>query len=135
MPIVRRSVPILAILVCIIALGSVTGAQAQRTFRATLDGAQETPPNGTTATGTGTVFLNIAETQIIVSLQFSGLSSAQTAAHIHKGARTVPGPIEIALPNGSFTGQTFPITPAQVIDLKAGLLYFNVHSGTFPGGE
>lgn len=82
MPKFCRGVLFLLLLVCMIALGSVT-VTAQRTFHATVDGAQEVPPNASTAIGTGTVTLNPAETQITVSLNFSGLSTGQTAAHVH----------------------------------------------------
>lgn len=91
----RRPVPFLAMFVCMIALGFVSNAHAQRSFHATLDGAQETPPNSTTATGSGTVVLNAAETQVTVSLNFSGLSSAQTAAHIHSPFNYIPRVIEL----------------------------------------
>ena len=36
---------------------------------------------------------------------------------------------------GSIPEQSFPITPAQVAQPRAGLFYFNVHSASFPGGE
>ncbi|HSO96441.1 MAG TPA: CHRD domain-containing protein, partial [Acidimicrobiia bacterium] len=36
--------------------------------------------------------------------------------------------------SGSYS-QSFAITPTQVSDLRAGLLYFNIHNVTFPGGE
>ena len=39
-------------------------------FTATLDGAQQVPPNASTATGSGTVLLNDAETTITVNLNF-----------------------------------------------------------------
>ena len=52
-------------------------------FVATLNGEQETPPNDSTATGRATLLLSPDETTARVSLTFSGLSSAQTDAHIH----------------------------------------------------
>ena len=107
-------------------------AQAQQIFYAALDGAQETPANVSPATGTGTVVLNAAETQITVSLEFSALGSAQTAAHIHSpAARGVAAGVIIGLPNGTFINQTFAVTAGQVADLKAGLWYFNVHTVNF----
>src|SRR5204863_76701 len=71
------------------------------------------------------------------------LTANATASHIH-------GPVTPSNPNPSvlfpFSGvpsatsgaipqQTFAITPTQVGYLQQGLLYFNVHSGNFPGGE
>src|SRR5207247_7642977 len=52
-------------------------------FVANLTGAQETPPNNSTATGTATVLLSPDETTARVSLNFDGLASADTAAHCH----------------------------------------------------
>ncbi|MDQ4120274.1 MAG: CHRD domain-containing protein [Acidobacteriota bacterium] len=112
----------------------VVSAFADTTFTAVLNGLQEAPPNNSTATGGGSVILNSAETQVTITLNFSGLTGTQTATHIHKGERGVTGGVEIGLPNGSFS-QTFPVTALQVADLKAGLWYFNVHSSTFQDGE
>jgi uncharacterized repeat protein (TIGR01451 family) len=105
-------------------------------FVARLDGAQETPPNTSPAKGTGTVLLDIDETTARVSLNFDGLTSAQTDAHIHGPA--APGtaaPPVFSLPAGSFEDFQITLTPAQVRDLKAGLFYINVHSANFPAGE
>jgi aldose sugar dehydrogenase len=105
-------------------------------FVANLNGAQETPPNSSTATGTATVLLGPDETTARVSLNFSGLSNAQTAAHIHgPGAPGVSAPILFPLPNGNVSDFLIALTPANVQDLKNGLLYINVHSNNFPNGE
>jgi glucose/arabinose dehydrogenase len=54
-------------------------------FVATLNGAQETPANNSTGSGAATLLLSPDETTARVSLNFSGLSSAESAAHIHAG--------------------------------------------------
>lgn len=107
---------------------------ADTTFTAVLNGAQEIPPNVSAAKGEGSVILNAAETQITVTLNFSSLTDAPIAAHLHKGERGTAGAVEIELPNFGFS-QTFPVTPDQVAGLKAGLWYFDVHSTAFPDGE
>jgi subtilisin-like proprotein convertase family protein len=113
-----------------------TAAGANRTFVGRLDNAQEVPTNNSTATGSGTVLLNDAENQITVNMSFTGLSSAQTAAHIHAAAHVgVNAPVLFNLGTGTITNATFPVTPAQVAQLRAGLMYFNVHTANFPGGE
>ena len=119
----------------------VSGANAATYFTGTLTQAQEVPPTGSAATGFGRVTLNDAETQITFSLTFSGLSSNQTASHIHGAAP--PGANAPVIFNigsqgttsGTFTALTAAVTPAQVADLKAGLWYFNIHSTNFPNGE
>ncbi len=116
-------------------------ARAETTFTGTLNAAQEVPTNNSTAVGFGRVTLNDAETQITFSLTFSGLGSNQTASHIHN-----PGPPGVNAPvlfnigstdmtSGTFRGLTQPVTAAQVADLKAGKMYFNVHTTLFPAAR
>lgn len=103
---------------------------------ATLDGSQETPPNDSTATGRASLLLSPDEKTARVSLALSGLSSAQTDAHIHGPA--IPGvsaPAIFPLPLGQVSDFSITLTPSQVQDLKNGLLYVNVHSSNFRGGE
>ena len=105
-------------------------------FVATLTGSQETPPNNSTATGRATLLLSPDEKTARVSLTFNGLSSAQTDAHIHGPA--IPGvsaPPVFPMPLGQISDFQINLTPAQVQDLKNGLLYVNVHSSNFPAGE
>lgn len=107
-------------------------------FVANLNGAEETPANNSTATATATLLLNADELTARVSLNsLDGLSSAETAAHIHgPGAPGVSAPILFPLPAaGSFSDFEVALTPADVQNLKAGLLYLNVHSSNFPNGE
>ena len=56
-------------------------------FYANLNGAEEVPPTNSTATGAATLVLSPDEATATVSLNFSGLSSAQTDAHIHGPAQ------------------------------------------------
>ncbi|HLL73450.1 MAG TPA: CHRD domain-containing protein [Pyrinomonadaceae bacterium] len=118
-----------------------SAAQATTTFRAFLKSEQEVPPRQSPASGTGTVILNDAETQITVSLVFGGLTSNQTDAHIHSPAQVgVNAPVRFPIGSqgettGSFRDRVFDVTPTDVANLKAGLMYFNVHSVNFPGGE
>jgi uncharacterized repeat protein (TIGR01451 family) len=105
-------------------------------FTATLTGAQETPPNTSTATGTATLLLSPDEKTARVSLSFSGLSSAQSGAHIHgPGAAGVVAPILFPLPSGNLSDVVIALTSTDVQDLKNGLLYINVHSNNFTNGE
>jgi hypothetical protein len=111
-------------------------SQPSLLFVATLSGAQETPATNSTATGTATILLSPDETTARVSLNFSGLSSAQTAAHIHGPAAVgVPGPILFPLPNGQVSDFEIALSPGQATDLKNGLWYANVHTTNFMSGE
>src|SRR5439155_13578317 len=97
--------------------------------------------NSTTGSGYGRVVLNDAETQITASFYWSGLTGNATDGHIHCCA-----PVGVAAgvffpmapaaaTSGSKVDMTFNITPAQVANLRAGLMYFNIHTASFPGGE
>lgn len=108
-------------------------------FTANLTGAQEVPAIPTTATGYARVVLNESTGMITFTVGFNGLSSAQTASHIHTGVIGVAGPVTIGL--GSIGGTagiisgTAAITPTQITALRSHQFYVNVHSGNFPGGE
>ncbi len=105
-------------------------------FTATLNSAQETPPNNSTAAGTATLMLSPDEQTARVTLNFSGLSAAETAAHIHgPAAPGVVGNVLFPLPNGSFTDFLISPSAADVQNLKNGQLYINVHSSNFLNGE
>jgi hypothetical protein len=124
----------------ILAVMAVT-AKADTTFSAKLSGAQMVPPNASTAVGFGTVILNHSETRITISLDFSGLGSNQTAAHIHGPAG--PGSEAPVLFNlgsqgatsGSFINLSAAVSPGQVAQLRAGKWYFDVHSTKLLHGE
>ncbi len=120
-------------------------ARGQTTFTAFLNGAQEVPSRATPASGTGSVVLNATRTQIVVNLQFTGLTAPMTIAHIHEAAFGVNGSVRfdlgplIALTggglNGTLTNAMFAVTSLQATALEAGNMYFNVHTSTYPGGE
>jgi uncharacterized protein (DUF1800 family) len=103
------------------------------------------PENGavTSATGTSSVLLAADELSALVTLDFNGLTTPQTAAHIHGPAD--PGqtaqPV-FSVPMGTFRDVLWVFQPTgnltiqdQVGALKAGRLYINVHSERYPPGE
>jgi CHRD domain len=115
-------------------------------FTATLFGAQEVANIATPATGSGSLNLsvnmdpyNVSTNTVSGTVVTTGI--AATAAHIHEAAGGINGPIIIPLtesPAGSGVwsipaGTT--ITDAQVASLRAGNMYFNVHSAANPSGE
>ncbi len=105
-------------------------------FVANLNGAQEVPPTNSTAIGTAVLLLSPDEKTARVSLNFSGLSASQTAAHIHGPALPgVSAPALFPLPNGQVSDFQITLLPGQVQDLKNGLWYVNVHTSTFQNGE
>ena len=108
------------------------------TFTATINAASEVPTNTSTATGMGNFTYDKTTKMLSGTVTFTGLTP--TAAHIHKGAVGVSGPVVIPLATAAPV--TSPITLApkaldamQEADLMANLHYVNIHSAAFPDGE
>ena len=62
---------ILFLSLCTLAIAAT--ASAQTTYTAVLSGASEVPANGSTATGSITVVLNAAQTELSITCQFQNL--------------------------------------------------------------
>ncbi len=134
---VKRSISLLFVAAFLCVFSAVIHAE---TFTANLQGVQEVPPSGSTATGYARIFLNESAGTISFIVVFNGLSSNQTDSHIH-----APAPIganaavaigfgAVGGTSGTITG-TRNITPTQIAQLRAHQGYVNVHTANFPGGE
>ena len=106
-------------------------------FDVNATGAAENPP----VTGPGSAFGRFTfdkdTKQLTYFVRVNGLSSNQvTAAHIHRGAVGVNGPIVYPLATEAFAqvSGTITLTDADIADLEAGRFYLNVHSVDNPGG-
>ena len=134
----------------VLGLALASTAFAQTVYVTNLTGGNEVPPVATTATGTATVVLNAAQTQITISCQFQNLVGTYTASHVHgpagPGFNTnvrwgfVGAPAGWILSNSDHDGTlnnyvTVDVLPADVLNLANGLMYVNVHSTFRPGGE
>ncbi len=112
-------------------------ARADTVFIANLTGGQEVPPTGSAATGTATLTLNTAETNIHISIAVNNFTNAITASHVHKAMFGQNGAVQFSI--GAFTGTIdtdwAAPTAANIADLRGNRLYVNVHSTVFPGGE
>jgi hypothetical protein len=124
-----------AVTAIVFALGLAGSASAQN-YNATLDGLQEVPPNASPGSGIGTFTLD-AFNVLSYNITFAGLVATETAAHIHGPASYgVAAGVIFPLPLGSpKIGTVGPLDATQVGYLNAGLLYVNVHSTQYPGGE
>ncbi len=107
-------------------------------FRATLDGAQQSPAVETAGKGTAEVTFD-TETKVAEwTVEYSDLSGPPAAGHFHgpadRGANAgvaVPFEGDLASPiKGSAT-----LTDAQAADLMAGKYYVNIHTAAHKGGE
>jgi len=109
-------------------------ASADVLFRASLTGAQETPPVMTAATGDATLVFDEQTRTLACLVTTTGLVG--TAAHIHAAPAGVPGGIVFPLSGGptTWTG-TFSLTPAETYRLFTEFYYVNVHTMANMNGE
>ena len=122
-------------LAALVALAAVGRAQVAY-FYASLDAQQEVPPNFSLATGSACFELDTINLSMTYYLEFSGLSSSQTGAHIHGFAP--PGtnaPVLFPLPNGTPITGTIALTASEAQGIIDGQTYVNVHTSQFPNGE
>lgn len=118
---------------CCVALLAVTAAA--QSYTAVMTGGAEVPNPGD-ADGTGVALIIIDGTTVHYSIVTQNIATA-TAAHIHRGAAGVPGPVVVGFDANTLTGGSVAGVSQAVIDeIKAnpGNFYVNVHNSTFPGG-
>ena len=128
-----RSILVLAFSSLFLIAGS---ASAIAPMTASLDGAQETPPNGSTATGQARFVIDTTTDRLVYHVSFSGLTTAETAAHIHGYAGPgTPAGVVFPLALGSPKIGVWNYPAANEAQILAGLTYVNIHTSTFPGGE
>lgn len=118
-----------------------THAIADTGFVVNLNGANERPsPVATPATGNGICVLNSAQTNLNYSISYSGLLANRSAAHFHgpadaNGTAGVVFGIAGAGPTSDVIAGDWAIDATNVARLMAEMLYVNIHSQAFPGGE
>ena len=108
------------------------------TYTAILSGANEVPPVVTEATGMAVLVIDQEDgdlNAVPLHVEFSGLSSAQTAAHIHQAPAGLNGAAIFVVPMGDLVNTTVPFDLPMMANLISDGLYLNVHSAEFPGGE
>lgn len=147
-------------IVVLVTLGAASYAVAdggKRNIRSDrLSGFQEAPPVYSTGKGSFKAQLDRNAQKITFELTYSDLSSAAVAAHLHFAQRGVSAGIVVHLCGtggrpacpAAGTTVTGEIVPANVVALngldqfdelvqaiRAGRIYVNVHTTTFPSGE
>ncbi|MCC6669991.1 MAG: CHRD domain-containing protein [Planctomycetes bacterium] len=115
--------------------GQVVAAASTRFFGA-LNGANEVPPNASTARGTAVAFLHEPDNVLVYDVSSSGLVNV-TAAHVHDGVAGANGPVLFPLVGsaGNYCGVSRRLSAAELTKLRSGALYVNIHTAAFPGGE
>jgi len=112
---------------------------AQEVYRARLSPMPTTPQTVDEITGEGEVIATLNGSTLTVEGNFTGMSSAATAVHVHNGPPAQPGPVVHTLiveqaPSGTISG-TLELTPEQLTALANNALYLQVHSENNPAGE
>ena len=129
----RCSIVLVSGMVCL----AMAASSSAQTFVFPIDASQVVMPTSTsTASGTGNVTYNPGTMMLNWNITFSGLTSAQTAAHFHGAA--MPGMnagAQVGIGVGSPAIGSAPLTMLQATDLLAGRWYVNIHTTNFPGGE
>lgn len=127
----RTTIPALLPVLLLALAAAPAGADA--VFEATLSGEL----SGTPSTATGHAVLVLDEDAMLVAYEVvvSGLTSPETAAHIHRGAPGQTGPQLHQLPLGPIKTGTWAVTAAEVDALHAGGVYLNIHTEGYLLGE
>ncbi len=119
-----------------LAFGGLANAETME-MNVELTGAQQVPPVETNATGEVQVTFDSETRQLSWELDYSGLSSDATAAHFHGPAD--PGenappvvPLEEFADGSEGSAE---LTEEQAEVLRAGKMYFNLHTENNPNGE
>jgi hypothetical protein len=130
----------LATLIAVGALGSALAtagvASAATKLTASLSGSKEVPKAGN-GSGTARLTLNAKKGTVCFNITLSGVGTAM-AGHIHKGGKTVAGPISVPLFDQA-TAHPTGCAPAAKATIRAiakhpGRYYVNVHTQQYPGG-
>jgi CHRD domain len=141
----KRLIALLVVAASVAAVGLVTAsahsqrAAALRVFRVTLAGENETPAGDPVATGSATIRARAGQAKVCYTLAVRDLSGRAAAAHIHRGAAGVAGPIVISLRTPNAAGRANGCAKAKRALVRAILArpsryYVNVHTRDFLGG-
>lgn len=131
-----RSIVVLAVAASLAILGTVHASG--RPLSTHLTGAAEIPgPGDADGKGSASITLNHGQGRVCFELAVADIESA-TAAHIHKGAVGVAGPVVVTLTapqNGSSKGCVdVDRELVKAIIQNPGNYYINVHNADYPSG-
>lgn len=127
------SIPLVVVTALMAGCSAMHGS---RSSNVKLTGAEEVPSVTTSATGTGEITVS-ADRVVSGTVVVNGMQP--TVAHIHAGAPGQNGPPIITLNKSGSNTFVIPtgatLSEAQKSEYKAGNLYLNVHSASYPNGE
>lgn len=108
-------------------------------FNARLQGAQSSPPNGSSGNGFVNVLVDKTANMLYLTGSFSGLTTPAINAHIHTGEPNTNGAVIVPIIYSAETAGTLDtartITNTLRDQLLSGNTYVNIHTTTQPAGE
>jgi hypothetical protein len=115
----------------------LTPTAGGRAFTVALTGEAESPAGDPVGTGTSTIRLRAGQGQLCFQLAVENLTAA--AAHVHRGATGVAGPVVVPLTTPGGDGKSSGCAPAartlvSAILAQPASYYVNVHTAEFPAG-
>ncbi|HEY3697694.1 MAG TPA: CHRD domain-containing protein [Spongiibacteraceae bacterium] len=123
-------------MVLALAFAGTVGAASSEDVKVKLNGAEETPPVETSASGSGKISI-AADHSVSGSVKTKKIDG--TVAHIHVGAPGESGPPIVTLVKGEDGEWNVPagakFNAEQYTAFKEGKLYVNVHSADHKPGE
>ena len=106
-------------------------------FQAQLSGASEVPPGDPDGTGMARISINDDSNRICTDLEVRMISDV-TAAHIHRGAAGVNGPVVVTLdpPDDNDSDDCDTADDALIDEIRhnPSAFYVNVHTADYPDG-
>jgi len=160
----KAKVPMLLVLLSLLTISAVLAQNVRGTAVAHLRSYDEVPALSTPGSGDFLATINAAGTEINYQLRYSSLQGKVTQSHLHFAQKAVNGGIMIflcsnlgngpagtqACPTGdgtisgvihasNVTGNAQGIAPGELFEIiqgiRGGVVYANVHTDLFPGGE
>lgn len=134
---------ILVLLVVTTPMVAPIGRAAIVEFTVELDGIQAGTDSVATGSGTSTLNTETKKLEWLVTFEQAALTDgagSATAAHFHRGASGVNGPVidppgGLTIHGGQLLFGSTVLNDADLSDFMAGRVYVNVHSSAFPAGE
>ncbi|HEY2955295.1 MAG TPA: CHRD domain-containing protein [Candidatus Eisenbacteria bacterium] len=136
----RLRFPIVFASAMLVMLGPIAAPWADTGFSVNLNGAQEVPANASPGTGSGTLVVNDAQTQVTYNITYQNLTSNRSAQHIHapapvgQNAGVAVGLSATGTTSGTVSGVAV-VTTTLVRYMVNDSAYVNIHTANFPGGE
>lgn len=104
-------------------------------FAGDIDGDQEVPPVPGGGTGSAEFVIDTATNRLMYHITIGGLTSPETAAHIHRGTAGNNGPVLFNLGIGATKTGVWNYPESEEANILSGGTYVNIHTQMHGSGE